>query len=155
VHAHLDGSIGLEAGASGNYSAQEEFILGGHGCWGSATGLGAQPCSSQNFGFLSSSFTNQSATGFDFTGTFQVANGDTDPFLGTLDVDCLGGALCDFSNTASFSLSLPSDVTFTSDSGVLFTQPAAAAPEPATFIMGAAGLLCIGSARRRRLNSRR
>ena len=75
LHAHLGGAITPEGTSGDNYNIFEQFILGGSGCWGSATGLGAQPCLSQNFGFLTSSFTNQSATGFDFTGTFQVTNG--------------------------------------------------------------------------------
>ena len=149
-HAHLDGGIGLEAGAAPNYNILDEFILGGVGCWGSATGLGAQPCLSQNAGYLTSSFSNQSATGFDFTGTFQVTNGATDAFLAALNVDCSGGVLCDFSNTAAFSLTLPSNVTFTSDSGVLFSQnPVAATPEPGMFGLAAMALLCMVVLRRR------
>jgi hypothetical protein len=147
LHAHLDGQLGL-SGNSPNYSILEQFGLGGSGCWGSATGLGFQPCLSQNFGFLTSSFTNQSATGFDFTGTFQVTNGATDPFFAALQIDCSGGATCNFSNTASFSLTLPSNVTFTSDSGVLFTQTSST-PEPATFGVAGAALLCVGALRRR------
>jgi len=157
-HADLDGTIGLEAGSNANnYNIMDEFILGGSGCWGSATGLGFQPCGSQNFGFLTSSFTNQSATGFDFTGTFQVTNGATDGFFAALNVDCQGGAACDFSNTASYSLSLPSNVTFTSDSGVLFSQTGttAATPEPGTF--GAVGVALLGAVAllRRSAKSRR
>ena len=132
--AHLDGTIAMEAGANDqSYNISDQFILGGSACWESISGLGDGPCGSQNFGFLTSSFSNQSATGFDFTGTFQVTNGTTDPFFAALQTDCSGGTNCDFSNTASFSLSLPSDVTFTSDSGVLFSQSGVVAtPEPGT-----------------------
>jgi MYXO-CTERM domain-containing protein len=155
--AHLDSTIGSEAGSNtNNYNMSDQFILGGSACWGSATGLGFQPCGSQNDGFLTSSFTNQSATGFDFTGTFQLTNGATDPVFAALNVDCSGGANCDFSNTAAFSLSLPSDVTFTSDSGVLFSQTGAAAtPEPGSFGMAAAALLGVVVRRRRRAKNRR
>ena len=150
LHAHLGGAITPEGTSGDNYNILDQFILGGSGCWGSATGLGAQPCLSQNFGFLTSSFTNQSATGFDFTGTFQVTNGATDPFFAALNVDCQGGTNCDFSHTASFSLTLPSDVTFTSDSGVLFSQnPVAATPEPGMFGLAAMALLCMVVLRRR------
>jgi len=156
-HAHLGGALGSQAGSNtNNYNIQDQFILGGSGCWGSATGLGDGPCGSQNFGFLTSSFTNQSATGFDFTGTFQVTNGATDPFFAALNVDCSGGATCDFSHTAEFSLSLPSDVTFTSDSGVLFSQTAAVGtPEPGTFGLVAAAFLGVMVQRRRLANRQR
>ncbi len=123
LKAHLDGSISSEAGSNANnFNIQDNFILGGSGCWESLTGVGFAPCGAQNFGFLTSSFTNQAANGFDFTGTFLVNNGTVDPFFAALQTDCQGGANCDFSNTASFSLTLPSDVTMSSDSGVLFTQ---------------------------------
>lgn len=150
-NAHLGGTISLEGTSGDNYSISDQFILGGSGCWGSATGLGFQPCLSQNFGFLTSSFFNQSASGFDFTGTFQVTNGASLPFFAGLNADCSGGATCNFSNTASFSLSLPADVTFTSDSGVLFTQTpgGATTPEPGTFGVAAAALLGVGILRRR------
>jgi hypothetical protein len=148
-HAHLDGIIGLESGL-GNYGISETFLFAGaSGCWQSDTGTGFQPCGSQNFGWLTSSFTNQTATGFDFTGTFSITNGMSGLFLAGLQMNCGGGALCDFSNTASFSLDLPSDVTFTSDSGVLFTQSANSVPEPATFVIAGAALTILGVLKRK------
>ena len=149
VNAHLDGTIGFTAGSSANnYSIQEQFALGGSGCWGSATGLGFAPCGSQNFGFGGPLFTSQSATGFDFSGTFTVNDGQTLPFYAALDADCSGGANCNFSNTALFSLTLPSNVTYTSDSTVLFTQPVTA-PEPGSLGVIGAGVLAVGVLRRR------
>jgi hypothetical protein len=100
--------------------------------------------------WLTSSFTNQTATGFDFTGTFNFTDGMSGLFLAALQLNCGGGALCDFNSTASFSLTLPSDVTFTSDSGVLFSQQGAAAPEPASLAFGGASLAVLGILRRRR-----
>jgi hypothetical protein len=149
-HAHLDGVIGLESGF-GNYGISETFLFGGaSGCWQSDTGTGFQPCGAQNYGWLTSSFTNQTASGFDFTGTFNITNGMSGLFLAGLQMNCGGGALCDFSNTASFSLTLPSDVTFSSDSGVLFSQQASSVPEPATFICAGAALTLLGVLRRRK-----
>ena len=152
--AHLDGVIGLESdfeGSFGNYSVSESFLFGGgSGCWGSQTGLTPGPCGSQNFGWLTSSFSNQTASGFDFTGTFTITNGMSSLFLAGLSETCSGGALCDFSNTASFSMILPSDVTWTSDSGVLFSQQQTApTPEPGTFGMAGVVLTAVGILRRR------
>jgi hypothetical protein len=147
MHAHLDGVIGFEGTTAQNYNIQDSFTLGGTSCWESLTGLGISQCTSSNF--LTSSFSNQSASGFDFTGTFQVTNGVTDPFNASLQTSCQGGALCDFANTASFSLSLPSNVKFTSDSGVLFSSASTATPEVGTFLMAGVTLLGVGLFRRR------
>lgn len=153
-HAHLDGSIGLQSNASPNYSVNETWGFGpagAIGCWSSATGLGFGPCLAGNGGnWLTSSFSNQSATGYDFTGTFTITDGMSGLFYATMQMNCQGGALCDFSNTASFSLTLPSDVQLTSDSGVLFTQPQSSAPEPGTIVVVGTALTIVGLLRRRK-----
>ncbi len=152
-HAHLDGTIGLEGGF-GDYSLTDSFIFGpGSGCWGSQTGLTPGPCGSQNYGWLTSSFSNQTAAGFDFTGTFSITGGSSGLFLAALQMNCGGGALCDFSNTASFSLTVPSNVTWTSDSGVLFSQQQSAVPEPATFAVAGAALAILGILKKRNRRS--
>jgi len=152
-HAHLDGIASLEALGVGNYNVLEQWGLGGLGCWqtlGGGSGNGFGPCAAQNGGYLSSGFTNQTATGFDFTGTFAVNNGFSTLFNASIQENC-GSALCDFSSTASFSLTLPSDVRLTTDSGVLFSQPGtSAAPEPATFGVVAAAAVILGILRRRK-----
>ena len=124
-HVHMQGTVGLEGGATTpGYGTNTTWTIGpGVGCWQSQAGgygSGFQPCTSGNGGFLTSSFSNQSATGFDFTGTFSVTNGQANTFFATLQADNSGGAFND--ETASYSLSLPSNLTVTSDSGVLFTQ---------------------------------
>jgi hypothetical protein len=58
----------------------------------------------------------------------------------------------DYSNTGTFGLSLPSGVTYTSNSGVFLTQQASAAPEPATGVfvtLGLCGITWIARRRRR------
>jgi hypothetical protein len=88
--------------------------------------------------------TNESAGGFDFSGTVNVTNGQAIPLSMLLQLNCIGGETCDFSHTAAVSFSLPSDVTFTSDSGVLLTQTVASAvPEPASFALIGAGLAAL------------
>jgi hypothetical protein len=152
-HAHLDGIASVEAPGVGSYTVLEQWALGGSGCWQAAGGNAGNafgPCLAGNGSYLTSSFTNQSGTGFDFSGTFAVTNGFSTTFLASLQQDCQS-ALCDFSNTASFSLSLPSDVTLTTDSGVLFSQPVTTAPgvpEPGTFGFAGAAVLLSGILRR-------
>jgi hypothetical protein len=147
--AHLDGILGQQVNANNvAYTIMETFSLGGaSGCWGSQLGVGFNPCGSQNFGFGTPSFANQIPSGFDFTGTFTVTAGESTVFLTSLMADCLGGYSCDFTNTASFSIS---GVSYTEDSGVLFSQASNAVPEPGTMGGIGAGLLILGTLGRRR-----
>jgi hypothetical protein len=157
VSAHLDGFVGSSPLANNtSFQVNSGFLMGGgSACWASQGGnpgvvtTAFGPCASQNFGFLTSSFSNQSSTGYDFTGTFSVTNGEASTFLAYLQVAANGGEVADFSHTSSMSLILPSNVTFSSDSGVLFSQTASA-PEPATLGGVAAVLLGIGLLRRKR-----
>jgi hypothetical protein len=146
--AGLEGSIGLVANAnSASYTLQEIFQIGGaSGCWGSQFGLGFAPCGSQNFGFGGTGFYFQAYNGFGFTGTFDVTAGETTTFKTFLLVDCSGGYGCDFSNTATFGIS---GVSYTEDSGVLFSQPSSSVPEPGTWCAMGVGLLVLGGLRRR------
>jgi hypothetical protein len=50
------------------------------------------------------------------------------------------GTICDYSNTGQLSLMLPSDVTYTSASGVFLTQAASSAPEPSSLLLIGLGL---------------
>jgi hypothetical protein len=146
--AALDGTLGQQVNAtSPEYVLAETFSLAGaSGCWGSQLGVGFGPCGSQNFGFLTSSFGTQTASGFNFTGTFAVTSGQSTTFLATLMADCGFGSLCDFSHTATFSFT---GVSYTEDSGVLFSQPLTATPEPGTLGLLGTGLLVVGALGRR------
>ena len=159
IHAHLDGTIASEGLNTFGYTLMDQFSLGGgSACWDSAGGVsgsGFGLCGSQNFGFSNPTFTNQTATGFDFTGTFSVTNGEASVLFAALQADCQNGAACDFSHTSTLSLSLPSDVTFTSASGVLFTQSQTAVPEPSSSVPLLAAMFAIGLAARRRAAARR
>ena len=68
-------------------------------------------------------------------------------------LQCNYGYICDFSHTAKVGLTLPTGVSFTSDSGTFLTAGApiaSAVPEPATWAMMVFGFGMVGSTMRRR-----
>jgi hypothetical protein len=83
------------------------------------------------------------------TGTSQLG------FSLTLAMQCrVANTICDFANTSTFAFaSLPTGLSYTSDSGVLFSalnQGAGAVPEPATWAMMLLGFGLLGAAQRSR-----
>jgi hypothetical protein len=101
-------------------------------------------------GWGSPALTNESAGGFDFSGTIDVTNGEALQLEMGLALNCVSGETCDFSHTAALSFTLPSDVTFTSDSGVLLTQTGGSGvPEPASFALMGIGLVALAVFRKR------
>ncbi len=93
------------------------------------------------------SYINQSATGFDFTGTTNVTAGNATAINLLFSTTCGAGMICDYRNTATVTLSMPTGGAFSSDSGVFLTG-GASTPEPITWAMTAAGLIAIGIRRR-------
>ena len=101
--------------------------------------------------FTSYSFTNETPTGFDFTGVLHVTDGERLRMSTGLYLDCSYSS-CGFGNTARVGLDLPDGVSFTSDSGVFLTDAVATAPvpEPETWALMMAGFASIVSVARRR-----
>jgi hypothetical protein len=94
-------------------------------------------------GWASYDITSESADSFVLSGVYALT-GSSDVLTTQLllSLQCQGDASCDVSHTGAISLSLPSNVTFTSDSGVFLSQPlTTATPEPSY-----AGLLGLGFA---------
>ena len=144
VNAHLSGgATGVGPGAGQETNSLNFGFGGGSFQWEAFVSSNGKTGISENgasgyvppSGWDSYQFTNESVTGFDFSGLLTVSDGQKAGFFENLSLDCSNGAVCDFSNTSRFSLSLPSNVSFTSDSGVLLTAPTTATPEPGTIAL--------------------
>jgi hypothetical protein len=155
VHVHLDGT---ESGAglnSGTYSAIMPFGLGASFEYSSSISNNGN--SDYNIGvpngWQSYTVSNLSQTGFDFDGVLPVFDGYSPSFAMQLALSCGGPAQCDFAHTARVSLSLPSNVSFTSASGVFLTDVGGpGVPEPAPWalmLLGFGGLGVAARSRRR------
>ena len=89
------------------------------------------------------SLTNATVSGFDWSGVLAVSDGESVSFYLNQGGQVFSGASADFSNTLQFSfLNLPSDATFTSDSGVFLTG---GVPEPSIWAMMLTGFLGLGA----------
>ena len=86
-----------------------------------------------------------------FTGTYALVGAAPTLDLRTrLMTNADWGALASYSNTAAFQMSLPANVSYTSDSGVFLS----AVPEPGTWALMLAGLAGTGWVARRRRQQR-
>lgn len=151
VTAHLDGSFALGdpnyAGVNNslvfNFGGSFSYYFGGNTNAGSDFGY-ASPLLDA---YSSYSFSNETPSGFDFTGILHVTDGERVKMFMGLYLDC-SYANCDFGNTARIGLSVPEGTTYTSDSGVFLTAAVppgtvAAVPEPQTWMLMAAGLMAV------------
>lgn len=102
-------------------------------------------------GWVSSSFTSDTAGNIIFTGVYAIHGATADiPVSGYLFIASGGGASSsfDYSHTAQFILPQAAGVSYTSDSRVFLTG-SATAPEPASMVLIGFGMLALGLARRR------
>lgn len=91
--------------------------------------------------------------GFVFSGNYALRPGTNIlTFRQRLNLSCNGNT-CDFDDTAAFGMTLPSGVSFTSESGVFLAEATSSpVPEPSTFFIVGIAVLC-GSALRARGHS--
>jgi len=157
VAFHVDGTTNAFTPA-GDSTADLNMVLqlgGGffEGNVFSGPGAGYAPILSEGpppSGWLTESLSPDSPGDFTFHGTLALTGASQD--LGVVEYiygNCGIGTACDYAHTASLSLSLPGNVTYTSDSGVFLSHPNGV-PEPAAWALMMTGVAAVGALTRRR-----
>lgn len=154
VSAHLDGNYALSDPYYSNGSADMTVVFGGSFTY--YAGLNAAGDITAYHGavlgdYSSYTFSNETPTGFDFTGVLHVTDQERIRVAAGLYLDCSFSS-CGFGNTARIGLDVPTGVSYTSDSGVFLAGANAVAPipEPETWAMLLAGFAVLGGMARRR-----
>lgn len=148
----LDGSI---LGTSGGASIDNILQFGSATLRDDIAALfPSQPPSiknTQTAGWEAFSFTSNTPGLIIFDGTYALVGPEVDlGIAATLSLGCQLGADCDYTNTGQFKIkSLPSNVTFTSDSGVFLTGASSTTPEPGSLVLLGAGLTAVLLLRKR------
>lgn len=154
VSWELDGSIGIFPGGAGTaYEEAASYLVFGTGGVASdvflvdgiptiyAPGSGAG-------GWASFYYTANTENQVRFYGVYDLMGPSATVAVNEkLSANGQGGGWADFGNTSQVGLILPSNVTYTSDSGVFLT---AATPEPASWALGGLGLALLGGLSRRK-----
>jgi hypothetical protein len=136
-----------------NYSLDGTFSFGGLALYNQTDSLFFGAALTQFYNdtaesWTSANFISSSPTNGVFQGVYALVGAKVVvPLTLTLVVDCEDGCTADFSHTGMLGLSLPSNVSFTSGSGVFLT----ATPEPSSGWLMLIGGLCVtaGAVRRR------
>ena len=103
----------------------------------------------QTGGWLTDSVTQNAPGDFTFNATYDLTGASQDLGINEyLEAGCGAGTACDYAHTATVSFTLPSNVSFTSDSGVFLSHPNGV-PEPAAWALMLVGLGGLGSVLRR------
>jgi hypothetical protein len=108
---------------------------------------------SRTGGFDTLTMTPSGTFGAQFFATATLAPGDTfTPVFENFNPVCVLGATCDGTHTGALTMSLPTGVTFTSDSGIFLTQTPATSgtPEPGTWVLMGCGIVGLGMVRARK-----
>lgn len=153
-------NIGVSIDLHGNFLVSSPYIGSslsnslsfGNAAFSTTDGFDAAPNGHTASGWVSYSFSPDTAGDMVFSGIYALT-GDSEHinFYESLFTHSGNGETTDFSHTADFAFFLPSNVSFTSDSGVFLTANVGSVPEPSTWammIMGFCGLGFIAHRRR-------
>jgi hypothetical protein len=147
-----DGNLGATDPTEPSYSSEIKYFIGTADMdWTGASNInGTQVGTAETSGFNTFTYTNNTASGFQFQGTFTVTNGESLQLFYLQTMNCNFGQVCDFSNTGQMGLVLPTGVSFTSDSGLFLTQSeGSAVPEPGSLLLVGLGIAALGCFGRR------
>ncbi|MBV8843254.1 MAG: hypothetical protein JO307_10630 [Bryobacterales bacterium] len=150
----FDGSLtGPFLGFSGTpVEAQSQLQLGGS-VSASEDIFGGPPTLTgiNQSGWVSGNFTSATPALVQFSGVYDLVGSSTTlPFLLSLSTFASNGDTADFSHTSQVGLILPSNVTFTSDSGAFLTGTSASTPEPSSWIFFVTACAAVAMVRYRR-----
>ncbi len=149
VSVALDG-IFTNSSFGGNFLQNQ--LQFGDGYFLTKDGFDLGPNQHQASGWVSYSFSPDTANHIVFTGVYALTGAAQHIDLSEqLGIHSGNGDTSDFAHTAAFSLNLPGNVNFTSDSGVFLTGLAApGVPEPASWALLIVGFGVTGAIVRRR-----
>jgi hypothetical protein len=150
----VDGSVSYAASAAALVNDAMTFGCGTSTCGDISYGFnGGSNQIIEDGGWVSQDIISESADSFIFSGVYALQGASqVAPIELYLAAECQGDASCDLSHTGAVSFTLPSNVTFTSESGVFLTQPLTATPEPSYTVLlglGLAGAIFLGRRVRR------
>jgi hypothetical protein len=139
----VDGNVSYAQNASAQLIEAMTFGCGTNTCGDISYGFnGGSNQIIEDGGWVSQNLISESADSFIFSGVYALSGAsDILPIEVELKAECQGAASCDISHTGAVSFTLPSNVTFTSQSGVFLTQPlTTATPEPSYAVLLGLGL---------------